>query len=258
MAIKIELANKVVLLTGGYGYLGAEIAKSLAIHEAKVIVLARSKDKFDACFTEKDSNIFFQQGDISDTKSIQLAYKDCKSKYGQIDVLINNAFYLKGNSPKEMADEDFLYGLEGTLGSIQRCIREVLPYFSEQNAGNIINLSSMYGMVAPEFSVYENCIQFTNPPHYGAAKAGVIQLTKYYASLLGKENIRVNSVAPGPFPSEEVQKNQEFIDNLSKKTSLNRIGSPDELGGIFTFLASDASSYITGQNFVVDGGWTIK
>jgi NAD(P)-dependent dehydrogenase (short-subunit alcohol dehydrogenase family) len=116
----------------------------------------------------------------------------------------------------------------------------------------------MYGVVAPDFGVYEDSPEYLNPPHYGAAKAGIIQLTKYYASYLGDLNILVNSVTPGPFPSETVQRNKTFIAALEKNTLLNRIGKPEDLAGIFTFLSSDASSFITGQNFIVDGGWTTR
>ena len=114
----------------------------------------------------------------------------------------------------------------------------------------------MYGVVAPDFSVYDDSPQFFNPPHYGAAKAGLVQLTKYYASYLGKYNINVNAVSPGPFPHDSVQKDVGFIKRLESKTALKRIGKPSDLGGIFVFLCSDASNYITGQNLMVDGGWT--
>ena len=116
----------------------------------------------------------------------------------------------------------------------------------------------MYGMVAPQFEVYEDFPQFLNPPHYGAAKAGIIQLTKYYASYLGAFNIKVNAVTPGPFPSNPVQTEKNFIQELEKKTCLNRVGRPEDLGGAFVFLAADASNFMTGQNLVIDGGWTIK
>ncbi|GAK94377.1 3-oxoacyl-[acyl-carrier protein] reductase [Nonlabens ulvanivorans] len=116
----------------------------------------------------------------------------------------------------------------------------------------------MYGVLAPDFSIYKDCPQFLNPPHYGAAKAGVIQLTKYYASYLGGYNINVNTVTPGPFPSLGVQENLNFVEELKKKTVLGRIGFPEDLAGIFTFLVSDAANYVTGQNFIIDGGWTIK
>jgi NAD(P)-dependent dehydrogenase (short-subunit alcohol dehydrogenase family) len=86
----------------------------------------------------------------------------------------------------------------------------------------------------------------------------VIQLTKYYASFLGKKNITVNSVSPGPFPSLEVQKNKKFVEKLKSKTCLNRIGKPEDLIGIFNLLCTNSSDFITGQNFIIDGGWTIK
>ena len=117
---------------------------------------------------------------------------------------------------------------------------------------------AMYGIVAPDFSVYDESPRFLNPPHYGAAKAGVLQLTRYYASYLGKLNIQVNAVSPGPFPSNIVQENTTFIGQLAERTCLKRIGKPEELAGVFTFLSSDAANFITGQNFIVDGGWTTK
>jgi NAD(P)-dependent dehydrogenase (short-subunit alcohol dehydrogenase family) len=116
----------------------------------------------------------------------------------------------------------------------------------------------MYGVVAPDFDVYEGNLNFINPPHYGAAKAGILQLTRYYSSYLGKYSITVNSVTPGPFPSENVQKNKKFINKLASKTCLKRIGIPEDLSGVFIFLSSGASNYITGQNMIVDGGWTVK
>ncbi|MEC2746408.1 SDR family oxidoreductase, partial [Bacillus cereus] len=95
-----------------------------------------------------------------------------------------------------------------------------------------------------------------NPPNYGAGKAAIIQFTRYLACHYGLKGIRANSISPGPFPNTEVQKNKEFIRNLKKKTALGRIGNPQELQGLIVFLASNASSYVTGQNICIDGGWT--
>jgi NAD(P)-dependent dehydrogenase (short-subunit alcohol dehydrogenase family) len=111
-------------------------------------------------------------------------------------------------------------------------------------------------MVSPDFSIYDESPAFLNPPHYGAAKAGVLQLTKYFACYLGKFNVRVNAVTPGPFPSQSVQQDEEFVGQLRKKNPLGRIGEPDDLKGAFVYLASEASSFMTGQNIVLDGGWT--
>ena len=112
-------------------------------------------------------------------------------------------------------------------------------------------------MLSPKFSIYEHFPNQFNPSHYGAAKAGVIQLTKYYAALLAPHNITVNCVSPGPFPNENTKKHIEFVNQLSKNVPLGRVGSPEELKGIFVLLSSNASNYITGQNLIVDGGWSI-
>lgn len=259
MIYTFDLKNKIILITGGYGYLGKAISESLVYHNAIVYVLGRSWTKFQKAFPNQvNKNLFFEECDISSSESIKNIFKKIFDKEGKIDVLINNAFYSKGQSPEKMENSDWEYGIDGSLNSVFRTIKEVLPYFKLNNSGKIINVSSMYGMVAPQFEVYEDFPEFLNPPHYGAAKAGVIQLTKYYASYLGKHNIQVNTVTPGPFPSDQVQKNKGFIEELESKTCLQRIGNPEDLGGAFTFLSSDASNYITGQNIVVDGGWTIK
>lgn len=256
----VNLNQKVILVTGGYGYLGKAITESLLAHNARVFVLGRDKNKFYKAFeTNKnlDENLFFEYCDISETESIKNAFSNISQK-NTVNTLINNAVYLSGQSPEKMTDEDWTRGIDGVLNSVFRTIREIIPYFKTTGEGKIINVSSMYGMVAPDFSVYDESPNFLNPPHYGAAKAGVIQLTKYYASYLGKWNIKVNAVSPGPFPSKKVQENREFINELKQRTCLDRIGQSEDLAGIFTFLSSDASNFITGQNFTVDGGWTSK
>lgn len=252
-----NLSDKVILITGGYGHLGKAITESLLFHKAKVVVLGRSKDKFQKVFVN-NTNLHFLSCDISSTTSIKNAYNQAHNQFNSIDVLINNAYYMQGQSPENMRDEDWETSIDGTLNSVFRCIREVIPYMKNQNSGKIINLSSMYGMVAPQFEVYEDFPEYLNPAPYGAAKAGIIQLTKYYASYLGIFGIQVNAVSPGPFPSEKVQESKKFIDDLATKTCLNRIGKPEDLAGAFVFLSSEASNYVTGQNIVVDGGWTAK
>jgi gluconate 5-dehydrogenase len=250
--------DKNIVITGGYGHLGKAISLSLSHHGARVFVAARSKEKFLEAFLddlEKD-RIQFLQMDISSTNSIQSAFEKLGNEGIQIDGLINNAFYAKGQSPTEMSKEDFTYTLEGTLTSVFEVMKQALPHLSEGTS--IVNVSSMYGMVAPDFKAYEKAPEYLNPPHYGAAKAGVIQLSKYYASFLGSKRIRVNTVTPGPFPSDAVQENKEFLKALEERTLLGRIGKPEDLAGIFCFLMSEASSFVTGQNFVVDGGWTVR
>jgi NAD(P)-dependent dehydrogenase (short-subunit alcohol dehydrogenase family) len=252
-----DLTNKVVAITGGYGHLGAAITRSLQYHNANVFVLGRNEEKFVKRFPQVLNNLAFIKCDIADSASIRDAFSAIINTAGKIDVLINNAVYSKGQSPETMTDEQWGFGIDGTLNSVFRCTREVIPYL-KRSRGKIINVSSMYGMVAPDFQIYDESPEFLNPPHYGSAKAAVIQLTKYYASYLGKDGITVNAVTPGPFPSPVVQKSKKFVEALGNKTMLNRIGNPEDLAGAFVFLSSDASNYITGQNIVIDGGWTAK
>ena len=255
---KFLLSGKTAVLTGGCGHLGRSMTMALADAEAATIVCDIDINKFHGAFGDtKPDNVHFIQMDISSTESIKNAYEEIISNHASIDILINNAFYSSGRSPEDMTDEDWNRGINGTLNSVYRCIREVLPHMKKAGGATIINIGSMYGMISPEFTVYNEHPEFLNPPHYGAAKAGVIQLTKYFAAYLTQYNIRVNCISPGPFPSPDVQKESQFIKKLSLKNPLKRIGHPDELQGPLIFLASEASSYVNGHNLVVDGGWTI-
>ncbi|UYZ60582.1 SDR family NAD(P)-dependent oxidoreductase [Hymenobacter latericus] len=252
-----SLHAQVVLVTGGYGHLGRAIVLGLAAHGANVVVLGRNPAAFTEAFAGLE-NVYFQACDVAETDSVKAAFAHVRAQFGLPAVLVNNAFYSRGNQPDALTDEDFAFGLDGSLGSAYRCIREVLPYMRERGAGKIINVASMYGVVAPDFAAYEATPQFTNPPHYGAAKAGVIQLTKYFASYLGPHRIQVNCVTPGAFPSPGVQQHAEFVQQLEQRSPLGRIGQPQDLAGAFVFLASAASDFVTGHNLVVDGGWTIR
>lgn len=258
--LNIIPTNKVIVITGGYGHLGKAITASLLKNEAVVYVAARNEQKFRNIFKAELSNyenrLHFLNCDINSSESIDNAFAEVTKKERSLDGLINNAFGSRGQSPYKMSREDFNYTLDGSLASVFDAIKLAIPYLNE--GASVINVSSMYGMVAPDFNAYQDCPEFLNPPHYGAAKAGVIQLSKYYASLLGPKDIRVNAVSPGPFPSDSVQENAWFMKELEERTLLGRYGLPEDLAGIFTFLLSDAARFITGQNFTVDGGWTAR
>lgn len=252
-----SLKNKVAIVTGGYGYLGKAFVQSLNEAGAKVIVAGRDQQKFKLAFPNI-TDIYFYPLDISKTESIKKCFADINSIYGNIDILVNNAVYLSGQFPEEVSDKDLAYSFDGIIGSVYKCIREVIPYMREQKSGNIVNIASMYGVVVPDFKVYDGeCKSYFNPPQYGVGKAGVIQLTKFFGEYLIGDNIRVNSISPGPFPSYSVQKNKEFVNRLARKNPSCRIGKPEDLKGALLFLASDASRYVVGQNIQVDGGWTI-
>jgi len=259
---QFKLNNKIAIVTGGYSYLGKYFSEALLEAGATVIIAGRDLGKCKNTVKEikgKNSECFaeYLEIDISNTDSIKKCFKNVYMKFKRIDILVNNAVYSKSNTLEDMRDEEWNYGIDGALSSVFRCVREIIPYMKKNLSGSIINISSMYGMVPPDLRIYKYSPSQINPPSYGAAKSGVIQLTKYSAVSLAKYGIRVNCISPGPFPSDNVQKNEKFISQLSNKVPIGRIGKPEELKGALIFLASDASSYVTGQNLVVDGGWTI-
>ena len=252
-----RLNGRVAVVTGGYGHLGKSICQGLAEAGAIVVVCGREHRKFDSAFTKEDKmSILFSRADVSSTASVKAAFKDIYLKNRSIDILVNNAVYSQGRSPETMTDQEWAGGVDGVLNSAFRCLREVIPYMKQNRRGNIINIASMYGLVSPVPGLYKDYPELLNPPNYGAAKAALIQLTKYYAVYLAKDNIRVNCISPGAFPSPSVQRKKGFIKELSKRIPMERIGSPEELKGVVEFLASGMSSYVTGQNIIVDGGWT--
>jgi NAD(P)-dependent dehydrogenase (short-subunit alcohol dehydrogenase family) len=257
-----DIRNRIAVVTGGYGHLGKGLVRTLLSLDAIVIVAGRSGEKYIANFTEQEqSRLTFKHLDITSTESIDSCFLSIDREFGRVDILINNAFASRGNSQENLSDEDWTYTFEGVVGSVHKTIRSVTPIMKRQKSGKIINISSMYGIVSPNFKrlyMEDNCEKYTNPPHYGAAKAAIIQLTRYYAVLLGPSNIHVNSISPGPFPNKTIQEeNSLFIEKLKDLNPLNKIGRPEDLAGIVALLSSSASDFITGQNIQVDGGWTI-
>jgi len=259
-----SLEDKVIVFTGGAGYIGSEVIRSMLDFGGKVVI-ADIVDKTPVEVVgdaELAKNLHVLKCDLSSTESIIEMFRKTKELCGRIDVLVNCAAYGGGVGGKtiggdisQISDELWRRGVDGVLDVTFRCLREVLPYFEETGKGNIINIGSMYGLVAPDFGIYGSSGQ-SSPPTYGPAKAAVLQLTKYAASNLAKKNIRVNAVTPGTFANPKGLKDDGFKEKLESKTMLGRIGKPEDLSGAIILLASDASGFMTGANIVVDGGWT--
>ena len=253
-----SLQNKNVVLTGGCGNLGRVMARHLLDYGANLFIA----DVIDTPIPELDGTVHYLKCDLSNTESIRWMFEKVVEIGGSLDVLINNAAYGGGAGGKKMTktrmedfdDETWAYGLDGTVGVTFRCIRESLPFFRKNGHGSIVNIASMYGIVAPDHSIYGDTGN-NSPVTYGAGKAGVVQLTKYTASYVAKDGIRVNSITPGPFPKVSAT-DPTLLKILQGKTMLGRTGDPNELAGALILLCSDASSFMTGANIVVDGGWT--
>lgn len=257
-----SMVGKTVVFTGGCGMLGRVMVKALLEYGANVVVPSKT-DRFDQAFDmyRIDGKLKFVEADLSDSESTRAAFEQAEKIFGKINVLVNCVAYGGGAGGKsceyrldEITDEVWENSIDGTLNVVFRCTREVIPYFDRIGGGCIVNIGSMYGMVAPNFEVYGDDIPW-NPPPYGAGKAGVLQFTRYCASALARRNIRVNSITPGTFPDVSVA-DKGFVARLSEKVMLKRTGKPEELNGALLLLCSDASSFMTGTNIVVDGGAT--
>lgn len=254
-----SLKNRVALVTGGAGLLGSEISAALAELGATVWIGSRDGDKC-AAYSEELKARFggAHQGfslDITSSESCRKAVADVLARDGKLDILVNCSWTGKKNTFESISEDDWMFDINVSLNSVFRMIKAAFPALKETR-GNIVNVASMYGIVAPDHRLYDG-EKYANPPSYGAAKAGVLQLTRYLASFLSPHGIRVNAISPGPFPYESTQReNPAFIERLAGKNPLNRIGTPFEIKGAAALLCSDASSYMTGQNISVDGGWT--
>ncbi|MBQ8248329.1 MAG: SDR family oxidoreductase [Clostridia bacterium] len=258
-----SMKGKTVVFTGGCGNLGRVMVKALLEYGAEVVVPSTT-DRFDETYDEyrKADKLCFIKCDLRSTDETKAAFAATYEKYGKIDVLVNCAAYGGGAGGKaceyrldKVSDETWAEGVDGTLGVIFRCTREVIPYFEKNGGGAIVNIGSMYAVMAPNFEVYGDTIPW-NPPTYGAGKAGVLQFTRYCASALASKNIRANSLIPGAFPNVTPQSDMAFIERLGNKAMMKRVGKAEELNGALLLLCSDASSFMTGTTITVDGGAT--
>ena len=254
---KFSLKDKIVLLTGATGHLGNAMAEALVDADAILVIASRNKMKGNSVARELGKNTISLKLDVLDDRSVESCIQKIAKQFGRLDCLINNAYACFGDNIFNLTTKKFNRTLNGTLTSAFRLTQAALPLMkSKIKSSSIINIASMYGFLSPNPSNYRNNKQKINPPDYGCAKAGLIQLTKYAAVQYAKFNIRVNSISPGAFPQIESLP-KKFINDLAKQIPMKRIGKPAEIGGTVVYLASEASSYITGNNLVVDGGYTI-
>lgn len=253
-----SLKGKGIVVTGGAGYLGSKIAECFQDFGASVIIadmVEENHPRLEAL--RQNGELSYIKCDLMNAESVRNMYEKAEQYAGKIDVLFNCAAYTGyagTGDADQMSDETFEAGIQGTLGLTYRCTREVIPFMKKNHKGSIINFGSLYALIGPDFRTYPE--GFNSPPNYGAGKAAIVQLTRHCASQFAKYGIRVNSMTPGSFPHPATQEHQVFMKNLSDRTMLGRIGYPEDLLGVAVLLASNASSYMTGANVIVDGGTT--
>ncbi len=257
-----SLENRKVLLSGAGGYLGQEIAKGLALAKAHVLLCGRTLETLQhsqRLIQDLGASAEIYLVDLKDEQSTRSMIDEIKAKHQSLHVIINNANSGMANS-KDIPRDHYLDSYNINVAAAQQLIMGLISELRRgaleaEGGSSVINIASMYGHVSPRPELYEN-LESINPPFYGAAKAGLIQLTKYFACMYGAERIRVNCISPGPFPNKNVQKDEKFCNGLANNLPMKRIGKPAELAGPVLFLASDAASYVNGINMPVDGGWT--
>lgn len=261
-----SLEGKTAIVTGACGLIGKLHCKALADAGARVVIADVSLDACSTFAQELGKNHLAVSVDVTDEISLLSARNYVLAETGKIDVLVNNAAIndmfenpiLAGELSRfeKYPVDMFRKSLEVNVTGVFLCSQIFGTVMAEQGHGSIINIASTYGMVGPDQSIYvdENGNQkFYKSAAYPATKGAVINFTRFLASYWGKNGVRVNTLSPG---GVENGQDDFFIQNYSKKTPLNRMAQPSDYQGAIVFLASDASSYMTGANLVVDGGWT--
>ena len=268
---KFDLSGRVAIVTGGVGLLGAEFCRTLAEAGAAIAVVdlnASASQGIVDTLTKSGYKALAVPADITQPDSVNAMVEKALSEFGRLDILVNSAAL----DPKFDSDamkqgitpgafEDYPLGdwnaalnvnLTGTFLVTQACVK---PMIEQGKKGSIINICSTYGLNGPDQSIYikdGERVAF-KPVYYTVTKAGVMGFTKYLAAYYAGTEIRVNALTPGGVFNNH---DDYFVKNYSAKTILGRMAKKDEMNGALLFLASDASSYMTGNNVVVDGGWT--
>ena len=252
-----DLSGKVVLLSGATGYLGSAFSQGLAEAGARLVVTSsRSLEAAQEAAAKLPGDVEhigvqmtqMEEGSIAD------GFAQAVEKAGQIDVLVNNGHEANGNDWTSVEGDAFTRQLANSTGYFLLA-RHLRNHLVERDAaGSVINLGSMYGQVASYPDAYEGVCP-ASPVAYHALKGGIIHMTRHLAVYWAADKVRVNCLSPGAFPNP-ASAPQDMVERLVKKCPMQRMGVNHELKGAIVFLASDASSYMTGQNMAIDGGWT--
>jgi len=265
---KFSLKNKNIVLTGAAGIIGQELSQALLNTGANLALIDINEtalNKLKSTLNVKSNNFFnIYKIDLTNESEVETTIVDINKRFGSIDVLHNNAA-TKTNSISDFLKpfEDYKLStwndvMSGNLSSMFLMSKAVGKIMKKQKYGSIIQTASIYGVTTPDKDLYKgseyNGFQISSPASYSVSKSAVIALTKYLASYWAEYNIRVNCISPGGIFSGQ---NSEFVDKYSNKVPLGRMCSEQDIVGTIIYLSSEASSYITGQNIIIDGGFTL-
>lgn len=252
------LSGKVVVVTGGAGLLGREFCTEIVRRGGVAVIADRDEEaaKAVAAVLAADGQAYAAQLDITDVASVDTLIANLLQRFGRIDALVNNAYPRNSNYGRRLEEvqyEDFCANTGMHLGGYFLTSQRFALAFRNQGHGNIVNLASIYGVIAPRFEVYAGT-KMTMPVEYAAIKSGVIHLSKYFAKYFKDDGIRVNTLSPGGIFDNQPA---EFVAKYNEMAGTKGMLSPGDLLGALSFLLSDASRYVNGQNIVVDDGFTL-
>jgi len=258
----MSLEGRGALITGATGGIGQQIAITIAELGANLNLVDRPGSNYDDLLrllsTFTDINVQCIDCDLENVNERSELIKQISNEENTTDILVNNAAFV-GTSNLDGWIDDFEYqsvetwkrAIEVNLTAAFHLSKGLTPKLKERSKGSIINISSIYGISAPDYSLYEST-DMGNPAAYAASKGGLIQLSRWLSTTLAP-NIRVNAISPGGVFRDQPKL---FVDRYESRTPLERMATEEDMKGTVAFLASDLSEYITGQNIIVDGGWT--
>jgi len=255
MADYFSLNDKTTVITGGLGLIGGAITDALIESGSEVIVLDVNQEKFDALPEEKKSMIHFRSADLTKLEKMSKLVDDLWEEFDGIDNWINNAYPRTedwANKLEDVSVESWRKNVDIQMNAYCIISNEIAKKMAAHEGGNIVNVSSIQALKAPDFSIYEGT-DMTTPAAYTPIKAGIMMYSKYLASYFGHRNVRVNSVCPGGVFNNQ---DESFLKRYNKKTLLGRMAKPEEVARPTVFLLTEAAAYITGTALTIDGGWT--
>lgn len=258
----MSLEGRVALITGGAGHIGMAIAEALAEVGCHILLLDRPGDSLNSSVEKLSTKWGVKAApiaiDLESEDERNTVLKSISKTFGRLDILINNAAFV-GDSQlqgwvvpfEEQRIDTWRRCMEVNLNAAFHLSQSLHPLLKEHGTGSIVNISSIYGVVGPDLGLYEGT-QMGNPAAYAASKGGMLQLTRWMSTVVAPE-VRVNAITPGGVFRNQLEK---FVGRYENKTPLGRMANEEDFKGAALYLASDLSAYVTGQNLVVDGGWT--
>jgi NAD(P)-dependent dehydrogenase (short-subunit alcohol dehydrogenase family) len=247
----MSFIEKNIIITGGSGLLGNQIIIDLLGRNANCINLDIIPHN-----NHFNENVDYYKCDVTSEKEVDETLSLILKKYGKIHGLVNAAYPRTNDWTKPINKiplESWKKNIDYQLNSCFQINRIVCDFMKQAKGGSVVNIASIYGVIGPDFSIYEES-DFTSPAPYSAIKGGIISFTRYLASYYGKYNLRINTISPGGIFDNQ---DKNFVKKYINKVPLGRMGNPEDISKSVLFLLSENSSYITGQNLIIDGGLTI-